>query len=1383
MSNTVKITDLDTDNTLLYKYAHKYDTITRFVIVEKPESIPIYDDKDVPTVSSTLEKYTYESLEKIVTNMSREGKSLIDVQEKYGFPFKGQVAMDIQYIYFKNLLEPIRVDLYNFLTDPKLINYNKKYKGKVFSTKKDIKSTTNIDDIIGVFNQVVPDKAIDLTPFINKINEIRKYNGIEELSDFIPFTDEYKTWIIEYNRTKKKETAKLMMIDENIKSISERIDINDIISTPVNYTHFVRAGKIMMQENGGYREPESRDGIYMFNKLARVSPEVPFIVYNSDNVKSYKIYTKKKGEESKDGSNNIDYKNIIPSSSRTKDNNTIYMIVWTGVGDPNNAKKESRMLISYNLDLNKIVISSRVRKYTEDGQTMTEDKLIIERVEKAFQNKIKINYSEELSVGANFDLYGIPYNEESFVFFLMINSLINSYLYIDETTNAYPFKKRLYYHFKSIIGLEDENDKNTSTAWISLKQHPISDDQRTIINGIESAVKTQKYDNYMRISLVRAQSRTIVNQLHYLLPRLLKLYKLYQKPFLNDLVVISPIMRNLFVMRIEEEKKKEKAMSKIAQMSKQAPDLIIKYYARTCQCNQQPIIINSEDIPAWQSKQVIISGAAYPRQIMPFPPNEPKWYFVCPGDVWPFPGVKESKLENSDKYPFVPCCFKKDQMSKTANSKYNEVYLGIQRKKGTAKQKNKHFFRTDKKLNRGRTGQLPGMIETLLQMFYPNDNFVRNGAVHSTNSLLHCIYEAFKEPNYLSLPTDEMKEDYIKQVRSLVVQSIYKEGEYDYTSLLKQELHDFTKDEIIRQLSNNESFYDPALYYRAVEEFMNINIFVFTAPSTTLGGFGKIEVPRHKLFHARSLRKDRPTIIIFKHWGSDSDKLKYPQCEFVSRIDTGSNQTISLFDTVPEAPNKMSEFLHNSFVETNKTVMWSLDPRNYRPIARSNVFSSFNILEILSPYKANITKQYVDNYGKMRGLLIYAGNQNISIFIPPSQPEKYIEISTELPKESNPTLTTVLALFGIQPTAITKNDEFITGLWFPILDIEEGIYCPILANLRIDQLPEDLTFLTKLPIGSTHNFFASGINHVRRYKTLIRHRRIILELTKWIYVLYKYNNPSGSLDNFINQYIQSNSQSSSPIDYSTTDSTKIYNFSSLSHILPDKIKTVSDAITYLTSFTPDLNLVRNNKITGYSQRFTDGILYFLKDYDYSTDKLPIYPYTSNKITDESIVIPREISGMYHDEYDYDYNDNTLIFIGESSMKSWLYSLIHLGVEVSEIKKTLDISYGIYQYPYLYQSPDKQIYMIQNVQNGDLYRALNVANSWYLNSKNTGFSSPPYDLQKENSIPPYFVYGVSTSGELTPIFDQTNGNPIFLKIISYIDSSSSVQQYGAILPML
>ena len=178
----------------------------------------------------------------------------------------------------------------------------------------------------------------------------------------------------------------------------------------------------------------------------------------------------------------------------------------------------------------------------------------------------------------------------------MINTLINSYLYVDETTNAYPFKKRLYYHFKSIIGIKDENNKNTSTAWISLKKHPISDDQRTIINGIESAVRTHKYENFLRVSVVRAQSRTIINQLHYLLPRLLKLYKINQNAFLNDLVVISPSMRNLFVMRIEEEKKNEKVMSKIAQMSKQAPDLIIKYYARTCQCNQQPIIINSDDI-------------------------------------------------------------------------------------------------------------------------------------------------------------------------------------------------------------------------------------------------------------------------------------------------------------------------------------------------------------------------------------------------------------------------------------------------------------------------------------------------------------------------------------------------------------------------------------------------------------------------------------------------------------------------------------------------------------------------------------------------------------------------------------------------------------------
>ena len=65
-------------------------------------------------------------------------------------------------------------------------------------------------------------------------------------------------------------------------------------------------------------------------------------------------------------------------------------------------------------------------------------------------------------------------------------------------------------------------------------------------------------------------------------------------------------------------------------MVQAAPDLFVAGYARKCLCQFQPIIVPDDEIEAWKNKTFVHKGIEYERQVMQFPPEDPKWNFVCP---------------------------------------------------------------------------------------------------------------------------------------------------------------------------------------------------------------------------------------------------------------------------------------------------------------------------------------------------------------------------------------------------------------------------------------------------------------------------------------------------------------------------------------------------------------------------------------------------------------------------------------------------------------------------------------------------------------------------------------------------------------------------------
>ena len=105
--------------------------------------------------------------------------------------------------------------------------------------------------------------------------------------------------------------------------------------------------------------------------------------------------------------------------------------------------------------------------------------------------------------------------------------------------------------------------------------------------------------------------------------------------------------------------------------------------------------------------------------------------------------------------------------------------------------------------------------------------------------------------------------------------------------LLRQELFDYSNDEIIELLDDNSKFFDPSLLYRSIEEIFNINLYVFTYDEKR-----EIEIPRNKIFHSRPPRLYRPTVLIIKIIAGD---YEIPKCELIVDYNDQKSAIVKLF--------------------------------------------------------------------------------------------------------------------------------------------------------------------------------------------------------------------------------------------------------------------------------------------------------------------------------------------------------------------------------------------------------------------------------------------------------------------------------------------------------
>lgn len=1181
-------------------------------------------------------------------------------------------------------------------------------------------------------------------PLQDKLKEITKFTSSQYDEDSM--MSAFNGWLSEFENNKRRT----MKIYDRI--IGDQQNIADVftsyISDPsypeikhVNITKsisgYVYNPKIL--DNAISRPADEDDGLVIFNN-SFLSINAPYIQYVGDTPDKiwYKLYH---GDTmTNNDTNKISYETII---SRTSDisgkPNTIYILLWLGDILKSNALrgteiKGSYYIIKYSLSDNVIDLDSKTSKEVDAVLKVLSNTLIGVSLGKEVKTRTNIKY----------DIPKVAVSDQIMAYVVMNSRGINNYFYMTEKLEPLNRKVKLKLHYLSIY----PDVPTISTLKPNLADVSFTNSNNTLKITIDEFPTPEIGEYVMRLV-------DLVIMFNYVQEN--DIATSYEK-----IIGISEYKVGIVDKGPENSKQISMQNSRIRTLQANASDFIdTKFYAKNCQAKQQPLIMSHEQAKAFMAKKFRFKDIEYNNQVIVFPskpvqgidPNAIK-YFGCDDPEYPFPGVKINKNVNG-KYPWVPCCFKTDQSTST---NYNDFLQGNAPRKGGAKGGTSMI--TIKSLDDGIKGILPRLIDTVLVSMADQSgitSFQRLGVVMSPNSFLHCICMAMenlrpqlydqKTQTYPYNSSALLKEKYVLELRNKIANTID-------PNTYRQELYDYTPAQIKQMVMNPDTFFDPALYFRGVEEYFNINIYTFFSQSDRYPN-GGIDIPRYKAFRAHPA-PDRPTVLIFKNYGTSNVSVQWPRCEL---IQSATVNPIRIFDST------LGNSVHTFMFDSSIFMTWStLDN-----VARNNLYSVYNFTRLFSNipsdskdprgYGTKPIGQYIDSYGKCRALIYKAKPANevkyLVMIIPPSQVNNLpvMDLNTLKP------LITVSELMKYstfkKPTHKIVDDRGVLGgLWYYAIDLT---YC---VAVMVDPVPEAIESIN-LPNGPPNPLLSTGSNITQRLSKLRKDLRIITQVLQALYRIEVSNNPNNknNLRDFISKYFVIDTR---PIK----DSAKYYDLNNIPYELP-ATNNVDKAISWYQSKSP--TLFNNGKVVMYNQAFYNGMVQVMTKYDDMVQ----------------LDLSRNGVGKYLKDYflgsdDFKSQPNVDVFIGKDALVSWVSSMN--SKRLHQVSPIITVTLAKSRDPFILRySIDNNIvyYLIQNVAPGpeSLQRALNVAMTWRASDgvigANLGYNARPTDIAV-----PYYLYVVGNTNTPIPKENRTNGSERYVSILDY----SVNNFYAAMLPL-
>lgn len=1124
------------------------------------------------------------------------------------------------------------------------------------------KSNDSIED-----NMKIADKILDN---INLFIAIIQNDDSVRYSSYDALLDDYDTWSASVSRRSDDDSKTYNRIKDIASELKQLDDLAIVTPSIKPKASKLKEESVVLRFKPLIRDAPSipidiENGMMIFDGMI-VTANVPYIQYNKSNDEELLRIKQVDTEE---------YHIIIPHEVELKKRGIIYIQLWLGNIEESQDiiyTRESLYLARYVIAENYLYVSVPIRKNVDIKS------IAIKKLNEAIPNLI-LGHPDEINVTATFSIEYIPINDIILADIIFRDPLMSMFN-IREAKEPFCMKKRFDIFFSPI--LESMYNIKMNIPQVT-KKFTLS-----IPRSTTSYDTSNEENNPIRITITEAPSWNDVHTLFYVIPYLLARYNQKKDEIIAIYESIIPDIKSYGSSHLQRTKKKKKTtdavvmirelnnnphgprtvnQTRYSKLKEIAPDLFIPGYPGLVKSRQQPIIVKLEDIKPWSSG-AFTDGVI--REIMKYKlKNGKELYLVFPDPDYRYPGAIINVLSNRDIYPYLPSgqTTQQDTESLGKPTFYTMFLKGLQ--PPLIQGRNAGGITTSRDgLAPGRLGKVPYAVNALLKRSMNASEYIRIGVDSSpNNSILHSICIALEDPSYIQImcasktTADErsrLKEEYVIALRKRI-------ANITLPTLLRQEMYDYTEEQISEALHDPSVYLDPSYFYRALEEAFNINIFVFAPPKNTKSyHLGVMVMPRYYKFPARFFNRDRNSVLIHLTYGTDNQHLQHPQCELISAYSNLSKLAIMLFGlTITNECINLSK-------QSMRTTTWEVE--------EGSITTSINkYYRDTRLTTKDIKSQFIDSNGKVRAFV----HDGIVMIVPPTPPLNVVSVTSYVP----PTYSTLI-------NAINRSS--ITAI---ALNIQHEVVAVFISNIEFPIIPERIPNLMNNPIKNATTLFSNQISYLNEYQLAKRELKVLLQLVDWLFDLYKNN----YYYQFVNDHII---VSNININYSDLLVINIYT---------PNVTSVLDAINYL-SVKVSSTIFSNGKLLVHNDAMKKRIEYHVRCRAMSR----IHGSTKNirLITNiesyNDLKIPPE----------------TFLFNSRRSLEEWLVTTITDRDYYTNFKiyKVILEDFINYNKAYLIDINNHK-YIIQNTVFSTLRSAINIHYQWNKTRINYANSSPYADI--------------------------------------------------------
>lgn len=858
---------------------------------------------------------------------------------------------------------------------------------------------------------------------------------------------------------------------------------------------------------------------------------------------------------------------------------------------------------------------------------------------------IQIKKRTEKGIKGIFAVPEMNLSREVFLDLITNNPFVSYFFYVDEKVTLSTLKSTLYLFFSPGAG-------TTEVLTVYLSQRTAGRKDTFYVNK-----KLPLFTPYLNVRVSRANNLGQIKRFQKAFGSMLAMYKDNFNTIVAEYNALIPGFKSLHTL----QKTKTTVSTKLKALQKTDPELFVHDYPTKCEQKKQPKPIKKSEKKKYEKQGY---------QVLNYPKKSNNFY-ICDDNTYKYPGLQNNQIIGTDKekYPYLPCCYSENQLIKKGSKL--KTYLDEKPKQikavGDEPCKRIANIVTKKIVTRGKLGYLPRNIHYVLtkdiKKTKHNYQYYRQGVQVGNNSFIETILLAL-DHDYIKY-NDVQKTEYINDLRANLLSK--------KISAVIQELYDTDYEKIIKDILNPDVVFDSEIFTGLLEVLYNCQIFVFVRnPNNPNGAY---EIPRYTQGYLyKKLDPTKPTVLVYKHYGSYADGLENPHYELIVRCKTdGTTWWFKDTDTDPSSPVNN---VYSYFLQTYK--LYSIGIGRYRAI------------EIPPEALHDAIGQVIDRYGKSRG---YIFKNNIFMATSPLAPADDIEIM-DIP-DSRPSWKVVRKFIKernltVQAQDVANGNTIGVSITFPNIPYS---YIPIEPTSVITGIKTD-----------KHLGYSIPTNDDIIDETL-RNRKIadyLMQLTLYSFSIWyreqKKNKLSGNMS-FGERKLKEKALLLDSVDKFLREQLVIdedheYDLSTL----PRKLTINSDF------FEDDKLIINSDKIftkLGYYLRFMIS-----KD---------------NRIA-ENYADKIYLSNFYTYTNDFKQHKSQMIFVGSLSINNWI------DIQTTGISnQSHRVPHSDLKEPYFFShwalNGGKPV-IIQNVSGGNFNRALAVAANYIKNNINLGYNAQP-----------------------------------------------------------